>query len=637
MIDINKSLNKYFIESCIDTLENRIPDNSLDLVVTSPPYDCYSEDTKVLTYSGWKNIADVLKTDKIFTLNPQTKEVYWENCINTYKYDFEGNMINFKNQNIDILVTPNHKMYVEDSQGEMVRERIPFKKKEDLKSSYFKVANKINTSHRLRMSGFKWEGNSDEYFILPELNCVYNKQNVTFEEKKIPMIWWVRFLGMHIAEGGCSGTGKGKHKQKRYSTSIKQKNKETVSLIRTVLNNLGFTFHEYIGKNDIVRFEITNRQLWEYLFKLGNSHTKFVPQEIKDLSTKYLNEFFYYYLLGDGYNNRSNRYVQRLGCTVNNNDDVFIKFYGFRSVSKRLREDLIEISIKLGRISKELKNDNVFFYNRGTFIKYRKNEKYYKGKVYCIEVQHNNIILVKRNEKIIFCGNSIRSYNNNYSFDFETVAGLLAKKIKVGGVIVWVVGDATIKGSETGTSFRQALYFKDECNLRLHDTMLFEKNTTTFPARRTGKRYSQIFEYVFILSRGTPKTANLICDKKNRWAGTTNFASTKTDRNKNDKLVAKKKFKPIPDFSPRNNIWKYTTGKGFGSSEDIAYEHPAIFPFQLAIDHVTTWTNPNNIVYDPFLGSGTVAKAAQQLGRNFIGSELNPKYEYIIKKRLENV
>ncbi len=230
----------------------------------------------------------------------------------------------------------------------------------------------------------------------------------------------------------------------------------------------------------------------------------------------------------------------------------------------------------------------------------------------------------------------IRSYDNNYSFDFETIAGLLAKKIKAGGVIVWVVGDATIRGSETGTSFKQALYFKD-IGLRLHDTMLFEKNTTTFPARRSGKRYSQIFEYMFVFSKGTPATVRLISDKPNKWCGTTNFASKKTDRNKDDVLVAKKKFKPIPEFSPRTNIWKYTTGKGFSGTDDIAYQHPAVFPEPLVENHITTWSNEGDVVYDPFLGSGTVAKVARQLGRFWIGSELNPKYEYIIKRRLENI
>lgn len=228
----------------------------------------------------------------------------------------------------------------------------------------------------------------------------------------------------------------------------------------------------------------------------------------------------------------------------------------------------------------------------------------------------------------------IRSYNNNYSFDFETIATLLSQKLKKGGVIVWVVGDATIKGSETGTSFKQALYFKDKCGLRLHDTMLFEKNTSTFPARHNGTRYTQIFEYMFVFSNGVPATANLICDKANKWAGTTNFGQKK-DRDKNDNLVNKKKFKPIPDFSPRNNIWRYVTGKGFSGNDDIAYEHPAIFPEPLAHDHITTWTNEGDIVYDPFLGSATVAKQAKLLGRNYIGSEINAEYEHIIKERLD--
>jgi len=229
---------------------------------------------------------------------------------------------------------------------------------------------------------------------------------------------------------------------------------------------------------------------------------------------------------------------------------------------------------------------------------------------------------------------NIRSYDNIYPFDFEKIAKLLTQKLKQGGVIVWVVGDATIKGSETGTSFKQALFFKENCGLRLHDTMLFQKNTTTFPARRTGKRYSQIFEYMFIFSKGTPKTVNLICDKRNKWAGFTNFGR-KTDRGKNDELINKKKIKPVPDFSPRNNIWTYVTGKGFSKTDDFAYEHPAIFPEPLAEDHVISWTKPGDFIYDPFLGSGTVAKVAQQLGRFWIGSEINPKYEHIIIKRLK--
>jgi len=261
------------------------------------------------------------------------------------------------------------------------------------------------------------------------------------------------------------------------------------------------------------------------------------------------------------------------------------------------------------------------------------NQYYIEDAIYTLtnRIPDNSINLVVTSPPY----DDIRSYNNNYCFDFETLAKLLTAKLTKGGVIVWVVGDATIRGTETGTSFKQALYFKS-LGLNLHDTMLFMKNTTSFPARRLGKRYTQIFEYMFVFSKGgSPAVANLICDKPNKWAGTTNFAKQKSDRDKDDNLVLKSKFKPIPDFSPRTNSWKYVTGKGFGSSEDIAYEHPAIFPLQLAEDHIITWTNPGQIVYDPFLGSGTVAKAAQKLGRLWIGSEINGEYEHIIAERLK--
>ena len=201
-------------------------------------------------------------------------------------------------------------------------------------------------------------------------------------------------------------------------------------------------------------------------------------------------------------------------------------------------------------------------------------------------------------------------------------------------MIVWVVGDATIKGSESGTSFRQALYFKDECGLNLHDTMIFEKNTSSFPARRKGNRYTQIFEYMFVFSKGKPKSPNLICDKKNKWAGWVNWGK-KTHRKADDTLVETKDIDPVPEFSPRNNIWKYVVGKGYITKDKIAHEHPAIFPDKLVEDHILTWSNEGDIVYDPFVGSGTTLKIAKMLNRNYIGSEMTEEYEHIIKERLK--
>jgi len=239
----------------------------------------------------------------------------------------------------------------------------------------------------------------------------------------------------------------------------------------------------------------------------------------------------------------------------------------------------------------------------------------------------------------------IRTYNNKvsnklvfpggYSFPFEKIAKQLVRVVKKSGVIVWVVGDSVIKKSETGSSFKQALYFII-LGMKLHDTMIYEKNGPSFPASRSGNRYSQIFEYMFVFSKnGPPKTAKLICDKSNRWAGYTTFGKA-SYRNKDGELI-ERKIKPIPEFSPRYNIWRYNTGKGYSTKDDIAFNVPAIFPEKLAEDHILTWSNEGDIVLDPFSGSGTTAKMALLNNRSFIGIDINDDYNQIARKRIENL
>ena len=179
----------------------------------------------------------------------------------------------------------------------------------------------------------------------------------------------------------------------------------------------------------------------------------------------------------------------------------------------------------------------------------------------------------------------LRTYNDSSKWDFEVfkeVASGLYRVMKVGGVVVWVVGDAVIKGGETGSSFRQALHFMD-LGFKLHDTMIYEKNGCAFPARRDGNRYSQIFEYMFVLSKDTkPKTANLICDKPNKWAGWQPWGKSGGTMRAKDGTLIERQQKPTPDFSPRNNIWKYNTGKGYTTKDSFAFEHPAMYPELLA-------------------------------------------------------
>lgn len=208
---------------------------------------------------------------------------------------------------------------------------------------------------------------------------------------------------------------------------------------------------------------------------------------------------------------------------------------------------------------------------------------------------------------------NLRKYNG-YSFDFEAIAAELWRVTKPGGVVVWVIGDQTISGSESGTSFRQALHFIS-LGFKLHDTMIYEKNSPAYPSSANSNRYTQIFEFMFVFSKGKPK-AQLLCDKPNKWAGHRDFSG--------------KQKNPVPEFSPRNNIWKFTTSFN-------GVKHPAPFPEALANDHILTWTDELDLVYDPFMGSGTTAKMALLNNRNFVGSEISSEYVSLANQRIEGL
>lgn len=214
---------------------------------------------------------------------------------------------------------------------------------------------------------------------------------------------------------------------------------------------------------------------------------------------------------------------------------------------------------------------------------------------------------------------NMRTYKG-YDFDFEIIAEELFRITKQGGIVVWVVGDATIKGSETGTSFRQALYFK-KLGFNLHDTMIYEKAQSPFGSNLC---YLQSFEYMFIFSKGRPKTLNLIRDRKNKRSGVESVAAGGLSV---DGIKQERKHKELKEYGRRKNIWKYGVG---GSKID----HPAIFPEQLAKDHILSWSNEGDIVFDPMCGSGTTLLMAKQNNRHYIGIDIAEEYVELSRKRL---
>ena len=231
----------------------------------------------------------------------------------------------------------------------------------------------------------------------------------------------------------------------------------------------------------------------------------------------------------------------------------------------------------------------------------------------------------------------IRNYENtlNWTFEvFQELAKQLYKVLKPGGVCVWVVADSTKNGSETGNSFKQALYFK-EVGFNLHDTMIYAKHNPT-PNTGGGTRYQQSFEYMFVFSKGKPKTVNLILEpRRNECNDKRTYRIRRFNREKDGNFSKQEHLHIVKENVPKSNIWKYKVGLYNTTSDKVAFEHPAIFPEQLANDHILTWTNKNDTILDPFMGSGTVGKMCKLLDRNFIGVEIVKKYYDIAKYRIE--
>jgi len=237
----------------------------------------------------------------------------------------------------------------------------------------------------------------------------------------------------------------------------------------------------------------------------------------------------------------------------------------------------------------------------------------------------------------------LREYEG-YTFNFTLIATQLYRVTKPGGVLVWVVNDSIVNGNRSGTSFRQALEFKD-IGFTFFDCIIMQKSGTSYPSM---KRYTASYEFMFIMSKGVPKTVNLIKDQVKKWAGSW---GTTRQRQKDGTLRdstaancgAAKSGKasednPIHGFKARTNIWPVTTGKGFAHPDgDLAYNHPATFPTTLAMDHIKSWSNAGDLVLDPMCGSGTTCVAAKLLGRNYIGIDVSAEYCALAEMRVGGV
>lgn len=220
---------------------------------------------------------------------------------------------------------------------------------------------------------------------------------------------------------------------------------------------------------------------------------------------------------------------------------------------------------------------------------------------------------------------NLRDYNG-YSFDCETIASGLFRVTKKGGVVVWVVGDKIIKGNKTLTSFKQALAFQ-AVGFNVHDVMIYKKKNTPF---MRSNAYTNCYEYMFVFSKGSPKTFNPLKEK------TVRSGEEMLVHNKKSDGINKKTLGRLNEEKTKNNIWEYAVGLGGTTRDRIAFQHPAVFPEKLAQDHILSWSNKGELVFDPMVGSGTTCKMALLNGRNYLGCDISEKYVEIARTRLDD-
>lgn len=217
----------------------------------------------------------------------------------------------------------------------------------------------------------------------------------------------------------------------------------------------------------------------------------------------------------------------------------------------------------------------------------------------------------------------LRDYNG-YTFDFERIAHALFRVMKPGGIVVWVVGDKVKNGNRTLTGFRHCIAFQT-IGFNVHDVMIYKKKNTPF---MRSNAYTNCYEFMFVLAKGKPKTFNPL--------------KTKTARNGVEKLVYNKKSDGInkkvlgvlKEEKTLTNIWEYAVGLGGSTNDKIAFQHTAIFPEKLAQDHILSWSNEGDIVFDPMCGSGTTCKMAKLHNRNYLGMEISAEYTELARERV---
>ncbi|MBU2635363.1 hypothetical protein KJ841_02785 [Patescibacteria group bacterium] len=389
-------------KSGFDSIEECFEDYSKYIYAVETGLSCYDEKTEVLTENGWKKFSEVHYSNEICTLNPKTDEIEFQKPIKIFSYDYKGKMYKLRTKRVDLLVTPNHKLFVKPGD---VRTLKPFSLKE--------TQSLFGKSKQFKKDGI-WIGKDEKYFTLPDVEIKYgNRYYKGFRNKKIkqiPMKSWLQFFGLWMAEG-CTHQGKNGD----YNVYLSGQNKELLSEMKKILKNVGYTVYQ-----DDKKIRIRDYQLFRYLKQFGKSHDRFIPSEIRFLSKELLEILFKYYLKGDGHvYGRTGRGLMASTSSIHLRDDLQevalkIGISAYYKLDRKKGTFLRSLIYKNKTYKQKHDTWKIYFIRKNkhavlpsTIKKYKYTESWvdFKGKVYSLAVP-NHVIYIRRNSIPVWCGNS---------------------------------------------------------------------------------------------------------------------------------------------------------------------------------------------------------------------------------------
>lgn len=599
-----------------DSMQNwkGYPIHKAQLIIADVPY-CYDESTECWTRDGWKKYTELNYHDEVLSLNSETLEMEYSGIANIIVKEPEQTMVKFETKDIDLLVSENHRMFAmrnRKPQGNGIRNR------KFTSTDNIRLAKDVNSGWYVPRSGYSWKSESKvKEIVIPACKINVNGNERIAESVHIALDKWLPFFGLWLADG-CYCETKAKNGRQLYSISIKQAG-DNRKIVSDMLNELPFKYHEYPNKGtNKSNFNIYSKQLWLYMKRFGHSKEKYIPRWILDLPTEHLELFWKWYTFGDSHKN---------------GDGIIVS-----SVSKKLIEGLQEIALKLGVICQIRKSEYeysssplyYFQFNRASRnITYgsKKTTTDYKGKLWCITLKTNSVFLVRRNGKVIFCGNCVGT--NFY-----------------GSNPMWYKGGDN-KNGESKLAGKAA--FASDFNFNLYEyfhfcSQLMRKDDKKAVAR--GRSSNSPCMIVFCSFEQTQTLINAAAKH-----GFIHYIPLSFIKNyspqvlkANMRIVGATEHAllfyrdKLPKF--RNGLQVDENGKNIRGTGHMIFDwfvwerdpktipkiHPAQKPVSLMKKLIEIFTDEGDVVIDPCFGSGSTARACQELNRNFYGFEINKTF-----------